>query len=118
MTGKSNGRREPNRTLAKTGIPRAKAEDCIKAISAPQRRRILRTLHGVGEARSPNELAEAFGLHVGHVSYHVKVLRECGVLALTDTQPARGAVEHFYASTVVDNEQVAKLLEATKANDE
>lgn len=118
MTGKSNRAQEPNRTLAKAGIPHAKAEDCIKAISAPRRRRILRTLHDVGEARSPNELAEAFENSVGHVSYHVKVLKECGALALTDTQQKRGAVEHFYASTVMDNELVVKLLEATRADDE
>jgi DNA-binding transcriptional ArsR family regulator len=118
MKRKGSGAREPNRTLSKTGIPHAKAEDCIKAVSAPQRRRILRRLHDVGEARSPNELAEAFEGSVVHVSYHVKVLKECGALVLTDTQPKRGAVEHFYASTVMDNELVAKLLEATEADDE
>jgi DNA-binding transcriptional ArsR family regulator len=92
--------------------------DCIKAISAPQRRRILRALHDAGEARSPNELSKAFGISVGHVSYHVKVLKECGALALTDTQPRRGAVEHYYASTLMKNELVVKLLEATRADDE
>lgn len=110
--------REPHRTLAGVRVPHVKAGDCIKAISAPRRRRILRTLHDVGEARSPNELAEAFENSVGHVSYHVKVLKECGALALTDTQQKRGAVEHFYASTVMDNELVVKLLEATRADDE
>lgn len=116
MTGKAGGR-QPNRTLARAGIPHVRAEDCIKALSAPQRRRILRALHDAGEARSPNELSRAFESSVSHVSYHVKVLKECGALALTDTLPRRGAVEHFYASTVMDNELVVKLLEATKADD-
>jgi DNA-binding transcriptional ArsR family regulator len=110
--------REPNRALAQTGVPSAGATDCIKAIGAPQRRRILRILQEAGEARSPNEIAKSFGVPVGFISYHVKVLKECGVLALTDTQQKRGAVEHFYASTVMDSELVVKILEATKADDE
>lgn len=109
---------EPNRRLARAGIPRPRPADWIKAIGAPQRRRILRILHGVGEARSPNELAKAFEMSVSHLSYHVKVLKTCGAVALTDTQQRRGAVEHFYASTVMDNELVVKLLEATRADDE
>jgi DNA-binding transcriptional ArsR family regulator len=118
MAGKRKGGEEPNRTLAQVGVPHAKAEDCIKAINASQRRRILRALHDAGEARSPNELSKAFEISIGHVSYHVKILKECGVLALTDTQPRRGAVEHFYASTVMDNELVGKLLDATRPDDE
>lgn len=107
---------EPNRRLARA--PRPNVADCIKAISSPQRRRILRALHDAGEARSPNELSKAFEVSVGHVSYHVKVLKECDALALTDTQPRRGAVEHYYASTLMENELVVKLLEATRADDE
>lgn len=118
MTGRNSGARRPNRTLAPAGVPRAQAADCIKALGAPQRRRILRILQETGEARSPNEIAKAFGVPVGCVSYHVKVLRECSALALTDTQQKRGAVEHFYASTLMDNELVVQLLEATRADDE
>lgn len=108
---------EPNRTLAPTGVPQAGAEDCIRAIGAPVRRRILRTLHELDEARSPNELAIFFGIPVSYVSYHVKVLRECGAIALTDVKQKRGAVEHFYASTVKDNGPVIMLLEATRSGD-
>lgn len=118
MTSKDSDAREPNRRLRRAGVPGASATSCIKALGAPQRRRILRTLHEVGEARSPNELAKAFGSSVGHLSYHVKVLKECGVVALTDTRQKRGAVEHFYASTVIGNEPVVQLLEATKADDD
>ena len=108
----------PNRTLTQAGTPRVKATDCIKAIGAPQRRRILPALHKAGEALSPNELSNAVDGSLGHVTYHVKVLKDCGVLALTDTRQRRGAVEHFYASTVKDKRLVAKLLEATRAEDE
>lgn len=118
MAGKNKRENQPNRLLTRAAIPQATATACIRAANSPQRRRILRILHDAGEARSPNELAAAFGITLGHVSYHVKVLRECGALALTDTQQKRGAVEHFYASTVANNELVVKLLEATREDDE
>jgi len=118
MAGRNNEAREPKRTLSQAGVPSARAADCIKVLDAPQRRRILRILQEVGEARSSAEIAKAFGVPVGHISYHVKVLRGCGVLALTDTQRKRGAVEHFYASTVMDNQLVVKFLDATRADDE
>jgi DNA-binding transcriptional ArsR family regulator len=86
-------------------------------IGAPQRRRILRALHAAGEARSPNELSGGGDTSLGHVTYHVKVLTECGLLALTGTQKRRGATEHFYASTVGDDELVTTLLEITRAED-
>lgn len=108
---------KPNRTLARAGTPCVKATDRIRAIGAPQRRRILRALHRAGEAQSANELSRAGDSSLGHVIYHVKVLAECGVVALTDTQPRRGAVEHFYASTVIHDELVTKLLEDTRAED-
>ena len=116
--GQRSERLNPDRTLTRTGLPRVKATDCIRAIDAPQRRRILRALHTAGEAQSPNELSKAIDTSLGHVTYHVKVLTECGVVALTDTQPRRGAVEHFYASTVANDELVVKLLEATREDDE
>jgi len=108
---------KPNRTLAQAGTPRVKATDCIRAIGAPQRRRILRALHAAGEAQSPNELSKGGDTSLGHVTYHVKVLTECGLLALTGTQPRRGAVEHFYASTVIHDELVIKLLDITRTED-
>lgn len=113
-----NGAKEPNRQLARSGIPQPRAADWVKVLNAAERRRILRALHDAGEARSPNELAKGFRIPVSHVSYHVRVLKECGALALTDTGQKRGAVEHFYASTVMDNELAIKLLEATRADDE
>jgi DNA-binding transcriptional ArsR family regulator len=82
------------------------------------RRRVLRVLHDAGEARSPNEISETLGATVGHISYHVKILRECRAVVLTDVQPRRGAVEHFYISTIKDNEPIGTLLEATQAEDE
>ncbi len=111
------GTPRPNRALARTGTPRVKATDRLRAIGAPKRRRILRALHKAGEARSPNELSRAVDTALGHVSYHVRVLSECGLVALTDTRPRRGAIEHFYASTVLHDELVIRLLEDTRTED-
>lgn len=118
MAGESTGRRDPDRMLARVGLPHASAAKRIRAIATPQRRRILRALHKAGEARSPNELSKAGGKSLGCVNYHIKVLTGCGAVALTDTQPRRGAVEHFYASTVIDDKLVGKLLEDTRVEDE
>jgi DNA-binding transcriptional ArsR family regulator len=93
-------------------------DDLVRALAQPFRRQILRALHEVGEARSPNELSKILSVPVGHVSYHVKVLRECGALVLTDTRPVRGAMEHFYASTVAENDLVTSVLGLTGEDDE
>lgn len=118
MTDQRSETPQPNRMLARAGIPRANAADRIRAIDAPQRRRILRALHNAGEARSPNELSKAGGTSLGRVNYHIKVLTECGAVALTDAQSRREAVEHFYASTVTDDKLIGKLLEDTRVGDE
>jgi DNA-binding transcriptional ArsR family regulator len=108
----------PNRRLRGGKPPHPSVTESVKAIGSPHRRRLLRILHVAGEARSPNEMSEALGVPVSHISYHVKVLKSCRVIALTDTQPRRGAVEHFYASTIADNPLMGSLLEATQAEDE
>jgi DNA-binding transcriptional ArsR family regulator len=108
---------KPNRALELAGIPRVKARHCIRALSSPQRRRILRSLHEAGEAQSSKEISKGSDASLGNVTYHVNVLKECGVVALTDTQPKRGAVEHFYASTVIHDKLVAQLLEGTRVED-
>ena len=51
------------------------------------------------EVASPNELSRRFSEEIGDVSYHVKVLREDGVIELVSTRQVRGAVEHFYRAT-------------------
>jgi hypothetical protein len=38
-------------------------------------------------------------LRLSKLSYHVKVLRECGWIELISTAPRRGATEHFYRGT-------------------
>jgi hypothetical protein len=59
-----------------------------------------------GRKLSPNELSAITDEALGNVSYHVSMLsgrhpnsrfKENPVLELVDTQPRRGAVEHYYA---------------------
>lgn len=61
--------------------------------------RILKAMQGSKEALSPNRLSEQLQEPLGNVSYHVKCLREGGLVKLERTAPRRGALEHFYTLT-------------------
>lgn len=77
-----------------TKVNRRKTEELIKALSHPIRLSVLQIL---GErVASPNEIARQTGEHVTTISYHVKVLREAECIELVETQPRRGATEHYY----------------------
>ena len=69
------------------------------ALSHPLRRRILREMAD-GAARSPGELANLLERPLSNVSYHVRVLADCGVMTLVGTKPARGSVQHFYRAAL------------------
>lgn len=71
-------------------------EQIIKALGHPLRRRILAALDE--RTASPKELSRTFGEELGVVSYHVRVLRELGMLELTGQQQKRGAIESHYRS--------------------
>ena len=49
---------------------------------------------------SPTEAAQELGQPVGDISYHVRTLREAGVIELVDERPVRGSTEHFYRATL------------------
>ncbi|HEX5925867.1 MAG TPA: winged helix-turn-helix domain-containing protein [Baekduia sp.] len=78
-----------------------------------QRRRTLRphrardtiadAMRTYDEPISPTRLAEITGLSLGSVAYHVRTLRDAGVVTLACEARVRGAVEHFYA-LVADND--------------
>ena len=62
---------------------------------------------------SPSELAAEQEAPVGDVAYHVRVLRELGMIQLVSTRQVRGATQHFYrsvAQTHLDDELWGKLL--------
>lgn len=51
---------------------------------------------------SPTEAAQELGMPVGDVSYHVRTLKDAGIIELVEERPVRGSTEHFYR-TVVNN---------------
>ncbi len=71
----------------------------LGALSNPLRRQILRRMHN-GEALSPLQLAEEFDLPVSNIAYHVRVLAGCGAVKLVRVKPVRGALKHFYRSSL------------------
>jgi DNA-binding transcriptional ArsR family regulator len=70
--------------------------ELLAALAHPLR---LRIMSAAAEGFSPKRLADKFGdVSVQLVSYHVRTLREAGLIELTDTAQRRGAVEHFYSA--------------------
>jgi DNA-binding transcriptional ArsR family regulator len=82
----------------------------IKALAHPVRVLALAILNE--RVASPNAIAQEIGEGVGHVSYHIKVLKECECIEMVDTVPRRGAVEHYYRATArafLDDESWRRL---------
>lgn len=83
------------------------ARRAIAALSHPTRTRILDYLQ-VHDRASPAELAAAFGIPLGTVSYHVRRLETLGFLRLVRRTQRRGAIEHHY--TAVDTHDPERVL--------
>jgi DNA-binding transcriptional ArsR family regulator len=89
----------------------------IHALNHPARRQIMRQLGEQGVERSPSEMADGGCFSLPGISFHARVLSELQVTRCTRTQPVRGAIEHFYASNVTDNELVSAILVETEGDD-
>jgi DNA-binding transcriptional ArsR family regulator len=70
----------------------------VKALSHPLRVRVLQILSE--RVASPNEISQELDASLGNVSYHTRILLEHDCIELVDTQPRRGAIEHYYRATV------------------
>lgn len=86
-------------TTTKKAKAKAKAEmgidqRLVKALAHPLRVEILMILNE--QMASPSELSKELEEGLSQVSYHVKVLKDFGCIELVDTEPRRGAVEHYY----------------------
>lgn len=66
----------------------------MKALAKQERVEALAIL--AERIASPKELAMETGEDLSTISYHVRILRECGLIELDHVVPRRGAVEHFY----------------------
>lgn len=63
-------------------------------------------LRSSGRPLSASELARITGRKVGAVTYHVKTLRDAGVVELFDEGRVRGALEYFYALVPENDEDL------------
>lgn len=113
--GKGAGKPKGSRRRKKASGSRG---DMLLAISHPLRRRILRKLAERDEPTSPIQLADELGGPLGKIAYHVRVLWRLGTVSAAGEQHVRGAVEHFYLSTIKDDPPIETLLEETKKEDE
>jgi DNA-binding transcriptional ArsR family regulator len=86
------------------------AQRALAALSHPTRTRILEHLQ-VHDRASPVEMATAFGMPLGSVSYHVRRLESLGYIRIVKRTPRRGAIEHHYAAVNADDPErvVAQL---------
>jgi DNA-binding transcriptional ArsR family regulator len=69
----------------------------------PARDTIVDAMRSYGKPISPTRLAEITDQSLGSVAYHVRTLRDAGVVALAEEARVRGAIEHFY-ELVVEND--------------
>ncbi|MBS1676635.1 MAG: winged helix-turn-helix transcriptional regulator [Actinobacteria bacterium] len=74
--------------------PAAPAGSLAAIVTHPLRRRIWYAI--TENPISPRELADQLREPVNDVAYHVRVLRDLGVIELAGTRPVRGATQHFY----------------------
>jgi DNA-binding transcriptional ArsR family regulator len=90
----------------------------VCAMAHPVRRCVLRALGESEESHSPTWLAKTLDIPLSTTAYHVTILRKFGAIELADEQAARGAVEHFYTTTIEDDPPIEALLEETREADE
>lgn len=90
----------------------------IWAIGHPLRRRILRKLGDKSDVLSPNGLSIELNCSPNITSYHVRVLNKLGAVKQVDAEMVRGALEHFYVSTIRSDPPIEALLAETGEVDE
>jgi DNA-binding transcriptional ArsR family regulator len=77
-----------------------KGNDLFNALGHPMRRRVLREMVDSGGEASPRELAAKLSEQLSALSYHVRVLAECGAIELVRTEQIRGSTQHFYRAVI------------------
>jgi len=73
--------------------------ELLVALRHPLRRQILRTMVEK-DPISPRQISDVLKEPLSNVSYHVRVLADCGAVALVDMTPVRGSMQHFYSPTI------------------
>jgi DNA-binding transcriptional ArsR family regulator len=73
--------------------------ELLIALRHPLRRQILRAMADQ-DPISPREISDELRQPLSNVSYHVRVLADCGAVTLVDTAPVRGSMQHFYSPAI------------------
>jgi DNA-binding transcriptional ArsR family regulator len=84
------------------GAKRSDTNDLLTALRHPLRRQILQAMPD-GQPLSPRQLATSLAQPLSNVSYHVRVLVDCGVLELVRTRQVRGSMQHFYRAALEED---------------
>ncbi len=79
---------------------REKERDLFNALGHPLRRALLREMLDCGGEVSPRELALGLYAELSTLSYHVRLLAECGAIRLVRTEQVHGSTQHFYRAAV------------------
>jgi DNA-binding transcriptional ArsR family regulator len=86
-------------------------EKLLAALGHPARREVLGRMVQEGKPLSPAELADQLGMQLSNVSYHARVLVQCGMLDLVGARPTKGPIQHFYKpSDLVEHPKVKEAL--------
>ncbi|MEV8535168.1 winged helix-turn-helix domain-containing protein [Streptomyces sp. NPDC051211] len=67
----------------------------FKALGHPVRHRMVNALRQ--RPATLRQLADALGMSKGTIGYHVRVLREAGLVRLAETRQVRGGTEQYFA---------------------
>ncbi|WP_251096348.1 winged helix-turn-helix domain-containing protein [Streptomyces sp. Caat 7-52] len=67
----------------------------FKALGHPVRHRMVNVFRQ--RPATLRQLAEALGMSKGTIGYHVRVLREAGLVRLSETRQVRGGTEQYFA---------------------
>jgi DNA-binding transcriptional ArsR family regulator len=73
--------------------------ELLIALRHPLRRQILRAM-AAKDPISPRQISDELRQPLSNVSYHVRVLADCGAVTLVDTAPVRGSMQHFYSPAI------------------
>jgi DNA-binding transcriptional ArsR family regulator len=89
--------------------------ELLIALRHPLRRQILRAMAAQDQI-SPRQISDVLHQPLSNVSYHVRVLADCGAVTLVDTAPVRGSMQHFY-STAIDEPWALAVLGLSEDGD-
>jgi DNA-binding transcriptional ArsR family regulator len=73
--------------------------ELLIALRHPLRRQILRAMVEQ-DPISPRQISDELHEPLSNISYHVRVLADCGAVTLVDTTPVRGSMQHFYSPSI------------------